>query len=100
MIKNIEKGLGVADRQPDQGSAKRDPQGRPSRRRRAEALEGPAPEQDLRLVIEKDAEGADYVYRLVDRATGETVAERPRDEVANLAQDAGYKAGSVVDTKA
>ncbi|HTI66447.1 MAG TPA: hypothetical protein VL460_02750 [Caulobacteraceae bacterium] len=54
----------------------------------------------MRLVIERDAEGAYYIYKLIDRATGAVVAEMRRDELANLAKAETYTAGAVVSTKA
>ena len=99
MINTVNTGAGVSDREPDR---------RPPRREQdpanpalvAEEPPAPAPGSDLRLVIERDAEGAYYVYRLIDRTTGEVVQERRREQMANLAQAPDYRAGTVVSTKA
>src|SRR4051794_24082491 len=101
MIDPIKTGVGVSDRSPDkrQGRREEGAQYPPTPPAPAPAPE-PAPGSDLRLVIERDAEGAYYIYKLVDRATGQVVAEHPRDEVANLAKAESYTAGSVVRTKA
>jgi hypothetical protein len=95
------KGVGVSDRSSDRRQDKREEgDHHPPPAPRPAPTPGPAPGSDLRLMIERDAEGAYYIYKLVDRATGQVVAEHPRDEVANLAKAAGYTAGSVVRTKA
>jgi len=103
MITTIKTGVGISDQSPD----REPPDRRPSRRERDNSGAEPVPEpadepsaSDLRLVIEPDPSGGDYVYKLVDRATGQVVAERPRGQVANLAQDAGYRTGSFLNTKA
>lgn len=52
-----------------------------------------------RLIIEGDpAQG--YVYKSVDRLTGQVVSEYPRETVLRLQTDPGYAQGSVIDTKA
>ena len=52
-----------------------------------------------RLIIEGDpAKG--YVYKSVDRLTGQVVSEYPRETVLRLQSDPGYAKGSVIVTKA
>lgn len=58
------------------------------------------PDADLRLVIERDPTGTDYIYRLVDRKTGRVVAELPRHKVNDMAKAPSYAAGALVSTKA
>jgi hypothetical protein len=99
MIKTINSGAGVSDRTPDRRQDRRGEGGYPQQPAESPAP-GPAPGSDLRLVIERDAEGAYYIYKLIDRATGAVVAELPREEVQNLAKGEGYTAGTVVRTKA
>lgn len=53
---------------------------------------------DLRLVIEED--GQTYIYKMVDRATGEVVAQYPREEVLKLHEDENYVSGNVITTRA
>jgi flagellar protein FlaG len=60
---------------------------------------GPDP-GDLRLVIEEDKASGSYVYKTIDRLTGEVVQQLPRDEVLKLKDQAEYEAGNVVRTKA
>ena len=51
-----------------------------------------------RLVIEK-APGAGFIYKTLDRVTGEIVKQFPRDEVIKLQESADYSAGRVIDTR-
>ncbi|MGA0604522.1 hypothetical protein ACO2Q0_00855 [Phenylobacterium sp. VNQ135] len=55
---------------------------------------------DLRLVIEEDQASGSYVYKTVDRRTGEVVLQLPRADVLRLREEAGYVAGAVIRTKA
>lgn len=54
---------------------------------------------DLRLVIEEDASTGAYVYKTVDRRTGEVVQQIPREEVLKKHGPEG-PAGYVVNTRA
>ena len=62
--------------------------------------EGPEGEADLRLVIEEDRVSGTYVYKTVNRRTGEIVQQLQRDEVLRLRDEADYLAGDVIRTKA
>jgi flagellar protein FlaG len=64
--------------------------------------QGPRNEvEDLRLVIEPDPNvGGGYVYKTIDRRTGDVVLELPRTKVASLPDEPGYVAGDVVKTRA
>ena len=55
---------------------------------------------DLRLVIEEDQASGTYVYKTVDRRTGEVVLQLPRADVLRLREATGYVAGAVIRTKA
>jgi hypothetical protein len=72
----------------------------------AEAAQAPgaqavlAPQSDIRLLIEQDANGGGFIYKLVNRATGEVISELSRDELIRMSADPKYTAGKVVDTKA
>ena len=66
----------------------------------APARQAPLPSQDhadLRLFIEKDEEAGIFVYRIIDRRTGELVQQFPREEVLRLKDDPGYGPGTVID---
>jgi flagellar protein FlaG len=60
----------------------------------------PVEEADLRLVIEEDEASGTYVYKTVNRRTGEVVQQLPREQVLRLRDDADYLAGGVIRTKA
>ncbi|MBU4435073.1 MAG: hypothetical protein KKC14_11725 [Alphaproteobacteria bacterium] len=64
---------------------------------------GPAPASadpqpgDLRLAIEQDEISGAYIYKTVDRRTGETVQTLPREDVLRLKHAAAYDPGAVYD---
>ncbi|MEW6391363.1 MAG: flagellar protein FlaG [Pseudomonadota bacterium] len=60
---------------------------------------GPQP-GDLRLVIEQDGETGDYIYKTVDRRTGETLQQFPREEILKMREASRYHTGDVYDGKA
>lgn len=53
-----------------------------------------------RLVIEEGSRAGSFVYKTLDRVTGEVVKQLPREEVVNLLKDDSYSAGTVIDTRA
>ena len=55
---------------------------------------------DLRLVIEEDRASGSYVYKTVNRRTGEVVLSLPRADILRMRQEAGYAAGQVIKTEA
>jgi len=55
---------------------------------------------DLRLIIEEDQASGSYVYKTVNRRTGEVVLQLPRAEVLRMREETDYAAGSVIRTKA
>lgn len=61
----------------------------------------PAPKSeqtDLRLIIEEDANVGAYVYKTVDRNTGEVISQIPREEVLKMRERPEYEVGDVVST--
>ncbi len=60
---------------------------------------GPQP-GDLRLVIDQDPDSGEYVYKTVDRRTGETLQQFPREEILKLRDATHYASGDVYDGKA
>ena len=50
-----------------------------------------------RLTIERDSTG--YVYKTLDRVTGEVVRQFPREEVLKLRQSAAYDVGKIIKTE-
>ena len=65
----------------------------------AAALAGPDP-VDLRLVIEEDQASGSYVYKTVNRRTGEVVQSLPRADILQMREKAQYAAGAVIRTDA
>ena len=63
-------------------------------------LPKPDPVLDLRLVIEEDQGSGWFVYKTVNRVTGEVISSLPRAELLRLRAEAKYAAGSVVKTRA
>lgn len=59
---------------------------------------GVQPESDLRLVIEESA--GSYVYKTIDRLTGNVIAQYPRDELLRMQTEGSYSAGGIVSAKA
>jgi len=62
-----------------------------------------APSQDpvdLRLVIEEDQASGSYIYKTINRLTGEVLMQLPRDDVLKLRQQIDYQAGAVIRAKA
>jgi len=53
-----------------------------------------------RLVIEEGPTSGSFIYKTLDRVTGEVVKQLPREDVVGLMQTADYSSGSVIDTKA
>lgn len=51
-----------------------------------------------KLVIEQGARKGVFIYKVLDRETGEVVRQLPREEVARLGNQNGYAAGTVINT--
>jgi flagellar protein FlaG len=60
--------------------------------------QGALDQADLRLVIEEEA--GTYVYKTVDRRTGDVVAQYPREDILKLREGYDYTAGDVIRAKA
>ena len=54
---------------------------------------------DLRLIIEEDGGPGSYVYKTIDRRTGEVVNQFPREEILRIRHSHDYSAGAVVKTE-
>jgi len=50
-----------------------------------------------RLTIEEGANG--FVYKTLDRVTGEVIRQLPREEVMKMSASPAYGAGGVIKTK-
>lgn len=76
------------------------PAAEPHKGQKATAAPAVPDQADLRLVIEEDQASGSYVYKTINRRTGEVVLQLPRDEVLRLREETGYAAGAVIRTKA
>ena len=54
----------------------------------------------MRLVIEMDKASGLYVYKTINRLTGEVLSQLPRAEVLKLRSEPQYTAGDVFKTEA
>lgn len=50
-----------------------------------------------RLTIERESTG--YVYKTLDRVTGEVIRQFPREEVLKLRQSPAYDVGTIIKTE-
>jgi flagellar protein FlaG len=55
---------------------------------------------DLRLVIEEDQASGMFIYKTIDRRTGDVVLILPREEVVRMPDSAAYGAGAIIKAKA
>jgi flagellar protein FlaG len=55
---------------------------------------------NARLVIEQDKATNQYVYKSLDRVTGEVLRQFPREEVLKMLGRGAYAAGDVIKTRA
>ena len=56
--------------------------------------------QAVRLVIEEDQSSGSFVYKTVDRVSGEELAQYPREELLRMLTREDYAAGDVIKTRA
>ncbi|MFT4075436.1 MAG: flagellar biosynthesis protein FlaG [Asticcacaulis sp.] len=52
----------------------------------------------VRLSVDQDPETGDFIYKSIDRVTGEVVRIMPSRELLKLRQSGNYQAGSVIKT--
>lgn len=55
---------------------------------------------DLRLVIEEDQASGLFIYKTIDRRTGDVVLQLPRAEVVKLHASEHYEAGALIKARA
>ena len=53
-----------------------------------------------RLVIEEGSREGSFIYKTLDRLTGEVVRQLPREQVVDMKSQDDYAAGTVIDTSA
>jgi len=51
-----------------------------------------------RLVIEEGSREGSFIYKTLDRMTGEVVRQLPREQVVEMKGQDDYTAGTVIDT--
>ena len=79
---------------------------KPARSAPAVQVSAPAVQEDAfklanaRLVIEQDNASGQYVYKSLDRVTGEVLRHFPREEVLKMLGRGAYAAGDVIQTRA
>jgi flagellar protein FlaG len=61
--------------------------------------QGPAA-PSVRLIIEEDGETGDFIYKTLDRSTGEVILQLPRKEVMKSVATGEYSAGDVFKARA
>ena len=59
---------------------------------------GTPPEYSLRLTVDKDPDTGEWVYKAIDRYTGEVVRQMPRQTLLDMRKSSNYQAGSVIKT--
>ena len=70
-------------------------------KKKAEVAVPQGPEEaEMRLVIEMDKASGSYVYKTINRLTGEVLSQLPRAEVLKLRNEVRYAAGDVIKTEA
>jgi len=52
--------------------------------------------EDMRLVIEDDKAAGCFVYKVIDRKTGQVVQQTPSEQMVKLRESDGYLAGDVI----
>ena len=55
---------------------------------------------DLRLVIEEDRASGMFIYKTIDRRTGDVVLQLPREDVVRMHASEAYEAGAIIKAKA
>ena len=55
---------------------------------------------NLRLVIEEDTATGEFIYKTLDRDTGEVILQLPRKEVLRGMANGSYSAGDLIKAKA
>lgn len=55
---------------------------------------------NVRLVIEEDQSTGDFIYKTLDRSTGEVILQLPRKEVMRNVAKGVYSAGDVFKARA
>ena len=58
----------------------------------------PQPNYMLKLTVDKDPDTGEFVYKAIDRYTGEVVRQLPQKELVNIRRSGSYQPGTVIKT--
>lgn len=75
----------------------------PAQREPVQAEPAPPPasdQSDFRLVIEEDEATGAFVYKTMNRLTGEVIQQFPREQLLHLRETEQYTAGAIVNARA
>ncbi len=97
MTANVASAGAVSD--PNLGSAGASPVSYPAVTTAPEPSSAPTP-ADYRLVIEDDEKAGCFVYKTINRLTGEVVQQLPREQLIKLREAPDYATGAVISTRA
>ena len=95
----MEPKIAAVARTPDPGLAQVPASAPPAKASEPQVPAGPDP-VDLRLVIEEDQASGLYVYKTINRRTGEVLQQFPRADILKLQTERQYTTGSVISTEA
>jgi flagellar protein FlaG len=59
-----------------------------------------AAQADLRLVIEENPDGGGFIYKTLDRRTGEVILQLPRADMLKAFSAGDYDPGDLIKTRA
>ena len=68
--------------------------------KKARVVGKPASDADQRLVIREGLEDGMFIYTILDRASGQVMAQIPYQDLEKIAARPDYEAGTVINTKA
>jgi flagellar protein FlaG len=85
---------------PDPTFGGKTPDARPSAQPPSRSEQIVSAHEDQRLVIEEDQATGWYMYKTINRHTGEVLLQLPRDELLRLREAARYVVGSLIRAKA
>ncbi len=81
-------------------SSQQNPRRQPASAPAPEAEHEVAPNSGQRLVIREDEETGALLYTVIDRASGQVVAQTSREELTRMSQRADYTAGKLISARA
>ena len=61
--------------------------------------QGKLPYYELRLTVDKDPQTGNWIYKAINRYTGEVVSQLPHESIMEMQKSQLYQAGSVISTE-